>query len=63
MTIVLIETPNAPGTLISRLNPERKNGMMWNGAPGLCLKMPTASGNTSKILQRTPSLTIKKLAQ
>ena len=37
--------------------------MMWNGVPGLCLKMSTASGNTSKMLQRTPSLTIKKLAQ
>ena len=28
--------------------------MMWNGAPGLCLKMPAAPGNTSKIPQRTP---------
>jgi len=28
--------------------------MTGKGAPGVCLKMPTAPGNTSKIPRRTP---------
>lgn len=32
----------------------RKNKIMWKGAPGVCLTIPTAPGNTSKIPQRIP---------
>jgi hypothetical protein len=35
--------------------------MMWEGARGLCLKIPNATGKTSKIPQRTSSLTLKQL--
>ena len=29
-------------------NPERKNIMMWKNVPGLCLKIPTVTGNTTE---------------
>ena len=32
----------------------RKNKIMWKGAHGVCLKIPTAPGNTSKIPQCIP---------
>jgi hypothetical protein len=48
---MIISTPNPN---ISVMPTSRKNRMLWKGAPGLYLKMPTAPGNTSKISQRTP---------
>jgi len=40
MNIIFIETPNVPGTLISRLNAERKTGWCGMVRPDYAWKCP-----------------------